>query len=151
VAPQEAFPAPSYPNASILAIDDDISALHLINATLRRAGYTAVHLCPDSRRAPELFRIQAPDLVILDMLMPFVSGYELLGSFRITDVTVQILILTGVVEAWWEAASLGASDFLVKPVVLKELLHKMELLLTIRFLRREVADLKRKLPPNAGG
>ena len=62
----------------ILAVDDEESNLLLLRRILELEGYTDIHVCSDAALVPEMFIRLAPDLVLLDLHMPKITGFELM-------------------------------------------------------------------------
>lgn len=127
----------------ILAVDDEESNLLLLCRILEGAGYTRVIGTTDPARVPALFLETKPDLVLLDLHMPELDGFELME--RLSPLTgerprVPFLVLTADVteETKRRALSMGARDFLTKPV------DRIELLLRVRNLL-EVQQLQGRL------
>jgi putative two-component system response regulator len=117
----------------ILAVDDEESNLLLLRRILEQAGYTNVEATTDPTRVPELFVETRPRLVLLDLHMPQMDGFELmerLGPITGERRRIPFLVLTADVteETKRRALSLGARDFLTKP------LDHIELLLRVRNL-----------------
>jgi putative two-component system response regulator len=117
----------------ILAVDDEESNLLLLRRILEQAGYTNVEATTDPTRVPELFVETRPRLVLLDLHMPQMDGFELmerLGPITGERRSIPFLVLTADVteETKRRALSLGARDFLTKP------LDHIELLLRVRNL-----------------
>src|SRR3954447_14071886 len=111
----------------ILAVDDEEPNLRLLQRILERDGYTRVHVTTDPSKVPGLFVEIRPDLVLLDLHMPRMDGFELLD--RLTPLTgdggdVPFLVLTADAtdETKRRALSVGARDFLTKPLDRIELL-----------------------------
>ena len=136
--------------ATILLVDDEEAQIRLMTKVLERDGYTGVHGTTRSaealRRAPEL----APDLVVLDLNMPFPDGYAVLESLRALTAPgdyLPILVLTGdiTVEARRHALALGATDFLTKPVDLFEARYRIRNLLQMRVMHRALARQNERL------
>ncbi|NNU16841.1 response regulator [Parvularcula sp. ZS-1/3] len=104
----------------ILAIDDEEANLLLLETLLQREGYTDIHFLDDPMKAMDQFIDLEPDLVLLDLMMPDMDGYQLLESFRrhtSPEVFLPVLVLTAdtTVQARRRALSLGAKDLVVKP------------------------------------
>jgi signal transduction histidine kinase/DNA-binding NarL/FixJ family response regulator len=128
--------------AHILAVDDEQANLDLLDALLSGEGYTNVTCTRDPHRAAELFADGTVDLVLLDLHMPHMSGFELLAELRARTAPQEIrpvLVLTADVttEAKQRALAGGASDFLTKPLDSVEVLLRVRNLLQIRLLHCE--------------
>src|SRR5262245_1708501 len=92
---------------TILVVDDDPRFRYLLHQTLERAGY-AVFLAVDAVDAESALLKAAPDLVILDMVLPHTSGAELLRDWRVRGLDVPVVILTAHGNAELQAAILEA-------------------------------------------
>ena len=121
-----------FKSARILLIDDQRPNLDLLEAFLGDAGYTNLHCTRDPRQVPELLRTIEPDLIVLDLHMPQMDGFEVMAALRPlipAETYLPIIVLTADAtrEARERALSGGANDFLTKP------LDEIETLLRIRF------------------
>jgi DNA-binding response OmpR family regulator len=128
---------PALKAALILAVDDEPANLSLVDRAFRREGFDRIATFLDARDALATFAERKPDLVLLDLMMPGVDGYELLESFRrLTGPTeyLPILVLTAdsTMNARLRALSLGANDVLLKPYDVAELLMRSWVLLETR-------------------
>jgi putative two-component system response regulator len=124
-------------DARILIVDDEPSILHLLADLLARSGYHQVRTTSDAGAAVALYREFQPDLVLLDLCMPRLDGFSLLALLReATPVyaLVPVLVVSAdqSAEAQLRARLEGASDYLVKPFGLRELLARVEALLDLR-------------------
>ena len=103
----------------ILVIDDEPTNVALLQDMLAEAGYTRVKAITDSRLALETCATFAPDLVLLDLMMPHIDGFTVLESLRAGngEIFFPIIVLTADVneETKRRALGAGATDFLVKP------------------------------------
>jgi DNA-binding response OmpR family regulator len=129
--------------ARILAVDDEAANLSLVDRAFRREGFQNVVTFLDPREALQDFAARRPDLVLLDLMMPGVDGYELLEGFRrlTGDADYRpILVLTAdsTMNARLRALSLGANDVLLKPYDVAELLMRSWSLLDTRRRFREL-------------
>lgn len=129
--------------ARIIAVDDEAANLSLVERAFRREGFDGVDTFLDPQAALDEFARRPPDLVLLDLMMPGIDGYELLESFRRLTPSSDyrpILVLTAdsTVKARLRALSLGANDVLLKPYDVAELLMRSWVLLDTarRFSRR---------------
>jgi putative two-component system response regulator len=138
----------------ILLVDDQEVNLVLLRRTLERAGYTRVQSTTDPTAVPGLFAEDRPDLVVLDLHMPGMDGFELierLAGMAGGRTGVPFLVLTGddseVVKS--RALERGARDFLTKPFSPTELLLRVRNLLEVQqlhaSLREQNATLERKV------
>lgn len=130
----------------ILAVDDEESNLLLLRVLLHRAGYTNVKSTTDPSEAPELFAKARPSLVILDLHMPEMDGFELMERLAaITDErrSTPFLVVTADVteETRRTALSAGASDFLTKPLDRTELLLRVRNLLHVQHLQNRLYEV----------
>ena len=137
-------------NARLLIVDDEPANVRLLERLLARAGYTDIHGTTDAREALPLAETIAPDLVLLDLRMPHMSGIEVLKGLRksaAADVHLPVLVLTADVTraALHDALQAGARDFLTKPFDPDEVLLRIRNLLETRALHRELATQNRTL------
>ncbi len=107
----------------VLVAEDDASISITIQTRLKQEGYT-VFAVADGRDALQAIDTQKPDLIITDILMPYISGLELIGVVRSnTENYIPIIVLSGMgqEETVIEAFKMGADDFLTKPFTAQEL------------------------------
>ena len=106
------------PSARLLVVDDEMAALNSARRTLRLHGFENVATCNDSREALSCVRDAPPDLVVLDLIMPHVSGETLLVEFKRLFPDLPVIVVTAECELDTAVGcmKLGAADFLVKPV-----------------------------------
>jgi putative two-component system response regulator len=122
-------------DASILIVDDEPVNVRLLERMLQSAGYVHIISTTDARRAVPLVIERNPDLILLDLHMPHLSGTEvltLLGPHIPRGAFLPVLVLTADVtrEAKQQALARGATDFLTKPF------DAVEVILRIRNLLR---------------
>ncbi|MBW3607705.1 MAG: response regulator [Actinobacteria bacterium] len=127
----------------ILAVDDEESNVLLLQRILERDGYVHVETTTEPTRVPTMFARARPDLVLLDLHMPGMDGFELmerLDRLGSDGSCVPFLVLTAdaTAETRRRALSMGARDFVTKP------LDRIELLLRVRNLL-EVKQLEDRL------
>ncbi|HEX9109466.1 MAG TPA: HD domain-containing phosphohydrolase [Longimicrobiales bacterium] len=133
----------------ILVIDDDEEVVHVLEGILRRAGFEHVHTLTDARRALPLFREVAPDLVVLDHHMPFISGLEVIRQLRARLPAREyfpFLMISGDAErsVRQEALRQGAKDFLAKPFDALEVAARVCNLLETRRLYTRMETMVRR-------
>lgn len=113
-------------NARIAVIDDEPHIRELLKLALSHAGYS-VDCAPDGSAGLALVKQWSPDLIVLDVMMPRVSGIELLPAIRrVTDAPVVMLSARGEVESKVEGLAHGADDYLSKPFEISELLARID-------------------------
>ncbi|ATU95062.1 response regulator [Phyllobacterium zundukense] len=138
-------------DATVLIIDDEAANVALIERLLRREGFKKITTTTDPRNAVQLFNETNPDIILLDLMMPHLDGFALLEAFsRLIGPAsfVPIVVLTAdvSVETRRRALSLGAKDFLTKPIDMVETLLRIFNLLETRFLFRTLAELTGEAP-----
>ncbi|MBI2832278.1 MAG: response regulator transcription factor [Chloroflexi bacterium] len=114
---------------SVLVVDDDPQLVRLVRANLEAAGYK-VFTAADARSALNIVDMEMPALIILDIMMPEIDGYELCRRIReFSD--VPIIMLTAKVEDVDKVKGLkqGADDYMTKPFSVQELLARIEAVL----------------------
>jgi putative two-component system response regulator len=145
--------APSQ-NATILIVDDEPSNVRLLERFLERAGYTSVMSTTDPREVLSLVAQCQPDLILLDLHMPFLDGFavmQLLGTGGPRGVYRPVLVLTAdiTLEAKQRALSMGAADFITKPFDPTEVLLRVKNQLKTRvfqlLLEQQAATLEEKV------
>jgi signal transduction histidine kinase/DNA-binding response OmpR family regulator len=118
--------------ARILVIEDDRAAAHLLQSHLTSAGYDVV-LCDQPGRALEMAAELRPSAVTMDIIMKPVNGWELLSNFKTDPRTAGIpVVLVTIVDQPATGASLGADEYIVKPVQKATLLAAVERCLSHR-------------------
>lgn len=135
------------PEQPILFIDDEAQFLESASFTMRSAGLNNFLTCQDSRTVMELIDRQPVSLIVLDMMMPYVSGKELLVAIRERHPGVPVIILTAVneVSVAVECIKHGACDYLLKPVDKEHLIAAMYKILESRAMADENKALRESL------
>lgn len=107
---------------NILVVDDEEGARELISSILLAAGYN-VTVANGGAEALAILQNKTFDLIITDIKMPYMGGIELLQKIRATGSKVDVICMTayGEVETYLKALSLGAAEYLNKPIRIKEL------------------------------
>jgi response regulator RpfG family c-di-GMP phosphodiesterase len=126
-------------HARILIVDDQEANVRLLQRILAGAGYAHLQTVRDSRKVVDLYGEFQPDLILLDLHMPYLDGLavmKLLEPLIPVDAYLPILVLTAdvVAETKQKALSTGAKDFLAKPFDAAEVLLRIHNLLETRFL-----------------
>jgi len=114
----------------ILVVDDDLELLRLIAFALRQAGYLVLE-AQDGPSALALFERERPDLVVLDVNLPRLNGFEVLKKIRAASGTIPVMMLTvrTTEEDQVRGLDLGADDYLGKPFSPRTLLARVRALL----------------------
>lgn len=128
----------------ILIVEDDAAISNLIRINLADAGYLCT-CASDGLQASDLLETENFDLVLLDIMLPKIDGYELIEYIRTMEVPVIFLTAKSSVEDKVKGLKLGAEDYLTKPFEIIELLARVETVLRrcnrdIRYL--EVHDIQ---------
>ena len=117
----------------ILIIEDDADFRELLRIHLSLAGY-ALEVAEDGVEGGKALLEHTPDLVVSDVDMPFLSGFELLSLMRAEKETasIPVILLSGSSndETMSDAMKLGAADFLTKPVTLEDLMRAIRVCLS---------------------
>jgi EAL domain-containing protein (putative c-di-GMP-specific phosphodiesterase class I) len=136
-------PVPAITEARILIVDDQLANVVLVRRILGRAGFSRVRGFRDPRAALDSCRIWDPDLILLDLHMPHLSGVEFLRILRHRvpmSEFVPVLVLTADTSgaALKRSLAAGANDFATKPVDVDELLLRVRNLLAVRLCHQEL-------------
>ena len=132
-------------NEIILVAEDDLAILTGVSDLLESEGYR-VERAVDGRAALERFQALRPDLVLLDVMMPGMNGYDVCREIRVKDRLTPVLMLTakGAEIDKVVGLELGADDYIVKPFGMAELLARVR-----SALRRSA--LSKEAPPGETG
>lgn len=140
------------PGARIVVIDDDYAMRLSCRQILAKTGYD-VEVFEDGAKGVEAILDQRPDLVVVDLKMPGISGMDVIGRARAIDPDMVVVVITGypTIGSAVEAIKAGAFDFLPKPftpdelrVVVKRALGRRRLLLESHRMELERELLKRR-------
>lgn len=132
-------------SGTILVVDDDAKALKVVEGFLKGTGF-AVLPATSGEDALRVAKQTSPDLILLDLVMPGMSGHEVLQELKAGEKTgdIPVVILTAADQMAEKEKAIreGADDFLAKPVTQRELLIRVKTLLKVKHLHR---DLERTL------
>lgn len=136
------------PRPNILVVDDTPANLRLLNDLLTKQGYI-VRPAPDGRLAISSAKASVPDLVLLDIRMPEMSGYEVCQHLKADELTCEVPIifisaLHDVVDKV-KAFELGGVDYITKPFHPEEVLARVKTHLTIRTLQKGLQEKNEQL------
>ncbi len=124
----------------ILIVEDDTTLLETLEYNLKRQGYR-VFQATDGPDALQVARDKRPDLIVLDVMLPGLDGFEVCRTLR-RETSVPILMLTARADEVDKVVGLevGADDYLTKPFSMRELLARIKALLRrVRLIRAEMA------------
>jgi len=114
------------PNRAVLVVEDDADLGDVVSMVLEASGYEPV-LAKDGREALERLRTMRPGVILLDLMMPGMNGWELRAE-QLRDPklrAVPVVVMTGDGNAASKAAALDAADYLQKPIDVPKLLKTM--------------------------
>ncbi|TCS64360.1 HD-GYP domain-containing protein [Varunaivibrio sulfuroxidans] len=132
-------------NAKLLIVDDNASNVMLLSKLLENRGYTNIHGVTDPREVEALYKQERHDLILLDIRMPHLDGYQVLEKLRALcegDDYPPVMILTAQTdqETRYKALEAGAQDFLNKPFDQIEAMTRIRNLIEIRLLHNQVRE-----------
>jgi putative two-component system response regulator len=135
----------SLTTSRILIVDDSPSNVLLLEGILQEEEYNNCQSITDSRKTVAAFLDYQPDLILLDLQMPYLDGFEVMRQLRAhipEGAFVPILVLTANItaEAKLRALTEGAADFVTKPFDASEIILRIRNLLHARFLHMELQD-----------
>jgi len=127
-------------SASILIVDDQESNVLLIEQLLAEAGYTNVTSTRDPCAVCALHRRHCYDLILLDLQMPGMDGFQVMESLKTNAVEayLPVLVITAQPGHKLRALQVGARDFISKPFVLVEVLTRIRNMLEVRLLYKQL-------------
>jgi len=111
----------------VLVVDDESNIVDILKFNLEREGYEVI-CAYDGGEALEKARNEAPDLVLLDVMLPVMDGFGVLGEIRKTDKLTPVIMLTAREEERDKVLGLeiGADDYIVKPFSVRELMARVK-------------------------
>ena len=121
-------------SARILIVDDQPSNIRLLEQTLRRAGYAEVMSTTEPREVSVLHEQHDYDLILLDLQMPAMNGFQVMAELQLMRAAhpVSILVLSADGTQTKAALTEGADSFLAKPFRLPEVVQRVETMLKAR-------------------
>ncbi|MCA9150061.1 MAG: response regulator [Planctomycetales bacterium] len=135
--------------AKVMIVDDEPINIDLARIYLQEAGYTRLISTSDATQAIDLMRANRPDVILLDLMMPQVSGFDILAAIRrdphLRHIPVIILTAANSAESRFRALELGVNEFLGKPVDSSELLLRLRNTLAAKALRDHLASYSARL------
>jgi serine phosphatase RsbU (regulator of sigma subunit) len=134
-------------NAAILVVDDKEVNVRLLEGMLRIAGYTCVESVTDPNQVCELHRRNRYSLILLDLQMPGMDGFQVMEGLKKIeeDGYLPVLVITAQPSHKLRALEAGAKDFVSKPFDLSELRARVHNILEVRLLHLEAKNYVREL------
>lgn len=127
--------------SKVLIADDNLQNCELLDAYLAGEGEFQIDVVHDGQQTLDYVAKSQPDLILLDIMMPKVSGYEVCQRLKSDSKTsgISIIMVTALAEMGdiEKAVSAGANDFLTKPVNKLELTTRVKTLLELRHVKDE--------------
>jgi len=144
-----------YPTFPVLIIDDETDVIISLESLLKSIGINNIICCNDSRKVMDLLVNENVSIVLLDLLMPYITGEELIKQINELYPYLSVIVITGSnkIETAVNCMKFGAYDFLTKPIdeslfinVIKRAIDIMELKLEIKKLKKHILTSKLEYP-----
>ena len=141
------IPTSAILKAKLLIVDDQIANVLLLERLLHSAGYTAVSSTQNPSEVKGLHRENRYDLILLDLNMPEMDGFQVMESLKEieTEGLLPVLVITAQPNEKLRALNAGALDFLSKPFDIAEVLARVQNLLQVRLLNLETQKLYKQV------
>ena len=135
--------------AKILIIDDEPANVMVLEETLKQKGHTSIKCIIDPREALESYKTFHPDLVLLDLNMPHLNGFQIMTQIKEADQegNTPIMILTAQIDQSTRLRALdaGVRDFLTKPFDILEVSLRIQNMLEISLLCSQIRGFNKSL------
>jgi adenylate cyclase len=138
-------------NARILVVDDKQANVLLLQGMLRVAGYTSIESTTDPKAVCELHRKNRYSLILLDLQMPGMDGFEVMEGLKEieADGYLPVIVITAQPDHKLRALQAGAKDFVSKPFDMAELRARVHNILEVRLLHLVAKTYGKVLEDNA--
>ena len=134
-------------SSTVMMVDDEPITLDVVQAYLEEAGYQKFVTISEPAKAMDLFASEKPDVLLLDLMMPVVSGFDILKDIRshpkFQHIPVIVLTSSTDSETKLKALEMGATDFLAKPVDASELVLRLRNTLAAKAYLDQLASFDR--------
>ena len=145
---------PTEEKVNVLVVDDYVENVELLKELLTASGYD-VTTAYDGDEAVNKVKQQIPDLILLDIMMPKMDGYQVCEALRANDETkeIPIIFVTAKTEVkdWTHAIfNVGVNSYITKPINPKKLLDKVKSVLKMKQSRDELRKTREKLSKTIG-
>lgn len=132
----------------ILVVDDSLTNIKILLKLLKKAGFEVVD-ASDGARAIEMALLTAPDLILLDVMMPGIDGFEICKRLKAAKVTreIPVIFMTALsdAESKVKGLTLGAVDYITKPFQQEEVISRIQLHLKLRSLNKDLQQQNKLL------
>lgn len=126
----------------ILVVEDERNISEIVVKYLQKGNYNVL-LAENGMEALKMFHSNSPDLIVLDIMMPYINGFEVLNEIRKTSkIPIIILSARSSFDDRIDGLSIGADDYLIKPFSPKELLLRIEKLLERKTVSQNIITLE---------
>ena len=134
-------------NANILIVDDQPANVQLLEQMLREFGYQNLTSTMDPHAVCALYRAHHYDLILLDLQMPGMDGFQVMGGLKEIEAEgyMPVLVITAQPDHKLRALASGAKDFIAKPFDIVEVKTRIHNMLEVRLLYKKLADYNRML------
>jgi CheY-like chemotaxis protein len=134
-------------NANVLIVDDQQSNVLLLEEILREAGYTRISSTMDPHAVAALHRENRYDLILLDLKMPGMDGFQVMENLKAieSESYIPVLVVTAEPGHKLRALQAGAKDFVSKPFDLTEVKTRIHNMLEVRLLHRRLDNYNKVL------
>ncbi len=136
-----------YPKFPVLVVDDEPLALRSYEMAFLSSGIDNVMTCSNSRDVMDIVAQNELELILLDLIMPHVSGVDLLRRLSEEYPHIPVIMVTGVneIESAVECMRIGAVDYILKPINAEGFISRVEKAMELRDLQRENVRLQRSI------
>lgn len=136
--------------AKILVVDDTEANLFYLNSLLKLSGFSSITCISDSREVLAHVAENEPDIILLDLMMPYLSGFDIMDSLsesleKTNYLPILVLTADTTQESKQKALASGAHDFLHKPLNSTEVIQRTQNLLHTRYLHKQQEQQKEHL------
>ena len=111
----------------ILVVDDETRILNFLTIALKVAGYEVI-IATNGQQALQLVESERPHIMLLDIIMPVMDGFEVLKKLR-TFSNMPVIVFSAMANTCERAINLGGNDYIIKPFKPDELMTKIEAIL----------------------
>lgn len=134
-------------NYSAAIVDNEKEALYSYSLILQEIGVKDIVLIQDSRELPIILKERTFSILLLDLSMPYISGFDLLKYLSVEYPEIPVIIITAIkdIETAVECMRIGACDYLVKPIEKNKLISSIKKALEMNRLKEEIIGLKHRL------